>query len=184
MSYTTPAHAQGLGAMLGLEIGRYPISGLVSLLGDVDQSTDIYLDSLAIRLAPNDLHLYPSIIVAKIGSMGVLPGETGNQGGGALGVVTAFYEALGRGDGVSASELVIPEKRNFGPLSASAMTQFYSRLSEPLRLIAVSQRDDGSIIARYTYREAMKKKRCDEQALLTLQERGSELLIEQIKANC
>jgi len=116
--------------------------------------------------------------------MGVLPGETGNQGGGALGVVTAFYEALGRGDGVSASELVIPEKRNFGPLSASAMTQFYSRLSEPLRLIAVSQRDDGSIIARYTYREAMKKKRCDEQALLTLQERGSELLIEQIKANC
>jgi hypothetical protein len=181
VSYTTPARTQGLGTMLGLETGKYPISGLVLLLGDIDQSTNVFTDSVAIRLTPN--HLYPSIIMAKIGSIAVRPGEGGNQDGGALGVVTAFYEALGRGDGVSASERVIPEKRDFGPLSASAMTQFYSRLSEPLRLIAVSQQNDGSIIARYRYREVMKK-RCEGQALIRLQYRGSELLIGQIKANC
>ena len=52
-------------------------------------------------------------------------------------IVRAFYAALERGDGETASSLVIPEKRKAGPFSASELSNFYGRLELPLRLIEV-----------------------------------------------
>ena len=52
-------------------------------------------------------------------------------------IVRAFYTALERGDGEAASLLVIPEKREAGPFSASELSNFYGRLELPFRLIGV-----------------------------------------------
>lgn len=48
--------------------------------------------------------------------------------------VRAFYSALGAGDGASAARFVIPAKRGSGPLSAGALTRYYSSFRRPLRV--------------------------------------------------
>lgn len=69
----------------------------------------------------------------------------------AVTTVQGFYEALAAGDGGEAAQFVIPKKRAAGPLSASAMSEFYRGLPEPLRLISVRWRN-GVFRVRYRYR--------------------------------
>ena len=182
VSYVTPSSRHGLGTALRLSPGRQPIFGL-AFLTDVEGHADgPFLDGLAVRLEPSDERLYAAIAVANIASRDA---TSDNEAAGSLGSVTAFYEALGRADGFAASQRVIPEKRAHGPLSADAITQFYSQLSEPLQLLSISQVDRRTVHARYHYRTA-KGVTCDGEALVTMRPTEHEWLIEHVRAmkNC
>ncbi|HZV83894.1 MAG TPA: hypothetical protein VFF48_02815 [Brevundimonas sp.] len=69
----------------------------------------------------------------------------------AVGTVSAFYAALGRGDGASAARLVIPSKRASGPLSAGALTRYYSSFRRPLRLRDATAIDSDTVRVTYDY---------------------------------
>jgi hypothetical protein len=146
ISYVTPSNRHGLGTALRLSPGQHPIFGL-AFLTDVEGHADgPFLDGLAVRLKPSDERLYAAIAVADIASRDAPSdneADAVSAPAGSLGAVTAFYEALGRADGFAASQRVIPEKRAQGPLSADTITRFYSQLSEPFRLLSVSQLDRG-----------------------------------------
>lgn len=66
-------------------------------------------------------------------------------------VARAFYEALGNDDGGRATMMVIPEKRAGGPLSADALTDFYSALQAPLRITEVVPVGEDRAFVRYQY---------------------------------
>lgn len=95
--------------------------------------------------------------------------------------VREFYLALGRADGVTASSLVIPEKRSSGPLSANEITQFFSSLSEPLRLLGLTSVGGNDYQATYTYR-AGRAHVCAGSATVTVVQRSGRPYIERIKA--
>jgi len=65
--------------------------------------------------------------------------------------VREFYDALGKGDGARAAAVVVPEKREEGPLSASALTKFYASLRAPLRLTKIDPIDDDTVFVRYQF---------------------------------
>lgn len=67
-------------------------------------------------------------------------------------VVSQFYGALSQGDGSTAAGFVVPEKRLSGPLSATALSQFYGSLVSPLQVLDVSLLPDGRVRTRYQYR--------------------------------
>jgi hypothetical protein len=185
VSYITPPGVQGLGTVFGPMPGTKSISGLVFLTDTEGKDDGPFLTRLAVRLDKNDQHLYPAIAVGMIASVDVTSANNGATAAapsaGAIGVVSAFYEALGRADGAAASALVIPEKRDHGPFSALEITNYYSRLSEPLRLLAVSRFDDRSAHARYRYRSASGTV-CDGEAIVTLRKVGEASLIESVRA--
>ena len=188
ISYVTPSGSYGLGTALRLSPGRQPIFGL-AFLTDVEGHADgPFLDGLAVRLKPSDERLYAAIAGANIASRDAPSdneADAVSAPAGSLGAVTAFYEALGRADGFAASQRVIPGKRASGPLSADVITQFYSQLSEPMRLLSVSQLDRRTVHARYHYRTA-KGVTCDGEALVTMRPTEHEWLIEHVRAmkNC
>jgi hypothetical protein len=65
--------------------------------------------------------------------------------------VRAFYSALSAGDGASAAQLVVPSKRRSGPLSAGALSRYYSSLRRPLRLQSVTAVDANTVRVAYDY---------------------------------
>jgi hypothetical protein len=65
--------------------------------------------------------------------------------------VREFYDALGEGDGARAAAVVIPEKRDDGPLSSRELTRFYSSLRAPLRLTQVDPINDNTVFVRYQF---------------------------------
>jgi hypothetical protein len=75
--------------------------------------------------------------------------ESGNAG--ASDTVRAFYSALSAGDGTSAAQLVVPGKRGSGPLSAGALSRYYSSFRRPLRLRSVSPVDANTVRVAYDY---------------------------------
>ncbi|HEX8623555.1 MAG TPA: hypothetical protein VF782_00610 [Allosphingosinicella sp.] len=77
--------------------------------------------------------------------------EAADDDSGASVTVRAFYSALSAGDGASAAQLVIPAKRRSGPLSAGALTRYYSSFSRPLRLRSVIPVDDNTVRVAYDY---------------------------------
>ena len=79
------------------------------------------------------------------------PTDDGEGSAGAVGTVSAFYAALGRGDGASAARLVIPSKRASGPLSAGALTRYYSSFRRPLRLRDATAIDGDTVRVSYDY---------------------------------
>ena len=191
VSYVTPPMAEGLGIDLGFAPGhgftpgRGPISGL-AFLSDLEKKEDgPFLEMLGVRLDRGDQRLYAAIAVNMIASADAALAKNAETTtapiNGAIGVVSAFYEALGRADGVAASALVIPEKRDRGPFSASEITRYYSGLSEPLWLLAVTRLDDRSVRARYRYRSASGTV-CDGEAIVTLRQAGETSLIERVRA--
>jgi hypothetical protein len=185
ISYVTPAGALGLGTAIGLVPTREPIAGLVFLMSTKDDIP--YLRELAVRLDRGDQRLYAAIAVAHIASTESLIKVAAAlaQRGTMLGAVTQFYEALGRADGPAAAAALVPEKRTHGPLSADAITQFYSRLAEPLALVSVAQLDARTVFAQYRYR-TLAGKSCDGEAQVTVRTAGLEFLIERVRAlkNC
>jgi hypothetical protein len=65
--------------------------------------------------------------------------------------VRAFYSALSAGDGSSAAQLVIPAKRRSGPLSAGALSRYYSSFRRPLRVQSVTPVDANTVRVAYDY---------------------------------
>lgn len=94
--------------------------------------------------------------------------------------VREFYLALGAVDGLKASSLVVPEKREKGPFSAGEIVTFYSSLLEPLRLLSVNSIGNNMFRVTYTFRTS--RMRCDGSSIVTVVERGGDPLIEKIKA--
>jgi hypothetical protein len=94
--------------------------------------------------------------------------------------VRTFYNALGTGSGDVASAQVIPQKRSSRAYSADAISRFYGRLPEPLRLTSVSLLQGGAY--RVTYHYAAPGVRCNGSAIVRLTPGGSRPLIRSIKA--
>jgi hypothetical protein len=94
--------------------------------------------------------------------------------------VRAFYGALGAGNGAAASSQVIPEKRSSGAFSPRAISRFYGRLPEPLRLTAIVPLAAGAY--RVTYRYSAGRSRCNGSAVVRLTNRGGRRLIRSIQA--
>lgn len=100
--------------------------------------------------------------------------------GSAAATVRAFYAALGAGDGVAASALVIEEKRRKGPFSARELGRFYGSLPEPLKLVSVEPAGASRFAVRYRY--GSKSGRCDGAAMVRTAERQGRFYIQAIKA--
>jgi hypothetical protein len=95
--------------------------------------------------------------------------------------VEAFYLALGAGDGREATRFLIPNLRSSGPLSASAITAFYSGQIEPLTLVDVTPIHSDEYRVRYTYLAAGQQ-RCDGESLVRTINVGGLNFIGRIKA--
>lgn len=96
-------------------------------------------------------------------------------------VVEDFYKALGRADGLAASENVVSWKRERGPFSAQAITRFYSQLAEPLQLNSTSQIDTKTVLVRYRYASSPTRV-CNGEAIVTLLWTQGRNFIEGIRA--
>ena len=101
------------------------------------------------------------------------------SGPGPTDVVRTFDLALSTGDGLSASALVIPEKRT-GSFSAMAMTDYYSTLIEKLRLVSVEPIDENSALAQYSF--VSKAGACHGKAVVTTLTRPDGIFISSIRA--
>jgi hypothetical protein len=69
----------------------------------------------------------------------------------ALTTVRAFYAALSAGDGASAAQLVIPGKRQNGPLSARELSRYFSSFRRPLQVRRVTPVDANTVQVAYDY---------------------------------
>jgi len=95
--------------------------------------------------------------------------------------VQAFYMALGAANGEEASKFLIPEKRLSGPLSASAISNFYGKLIEPLTLIDVLPINSNEYRVRYSY-VASGTGRCNGESVVRTTRLNGMNLIQSIKA--
>lgn len=100
--------------------------------------------------------------------------------GGASNTVRAFYSALGAGDGSSAAQLVVPAKRRSGPLSAGALSRYYSSFRRPLRLRSVTPVDADTVRVAYDYVLADGRE-CRGQAAVDVEQRGGRSLVSSIR---
>lgn len=94
-------------------------------------------------------------------------------------VVRAFYAALGAGNGPAATSHVVPEKRSSGPFSAGAISRFYGRLPEPLRLTSLTAEGNAY---RVTYRYSAGRSHCSGLAIVRVTKRGGRDLISSIRS--
>ncbi|RUV37521.1 hypothetical protein EOB49_11275 [Mesorhizobium sp. M7A.F.Ca.MR.148.00.0.0] len=94
--------------------------------------------------------------------------------------VRAFYYALRDGNGDQAAQYVIPEKRNRGPLSATAMTAFYGHLKQPLQLTSVETQAADKFLARYNF--VSNSGACMGRSLVNIVRREGKNLISSIRA--
>jgi len=100
--------------------------------------------------------------------------------GTAASTIRAFYYALAAGDGATASNYVVPEKRSKPAFSAGALSAFYGNLSEPLTLIDIKSQGATDYLVRYSFRSASGV--CDGKALVTTTKRKGANFIKSIKA--
>jgi hypothetical protein len=103
--------------------------------------------------------------------------DPGEADGGAMAAVQGFYLALAEGNGKEAARFLIPEKRSSGPLSAAAMTRFYSDLDEMLALREVRRTAPDEFRVTYAY-AGRGDHRCDGAAIVRI---NAESLISSIK---
>ena len=96
-------------------------------------------------------------------------------------VVRAFYAALGRGDGAMAATLVVPERQK-GGLGAQAMTDFFSRNFQPLKLISVAPYGENAYQATYTFQRTAKSVVCANSVIVSVTQRSGQYLIQNIDA--
>jgi hypothetical protein len=100
--------------------------------------------------------------------------------GNAEATVRAFYGALAAGNGAAASLQVISEKRSRGAFSPGAMSRFYGRLPERIKLTSIVPVAGGGY--RVTYRYSAGRSRCNGSAVVTLTNRGGHHLIRSIRS--
>ena len=96
------------------------------------------------------------------------------------GAVRAFYDALGAGDGTTASAQIIPEKRSSRAFSPEGLSRFYGALPEPIRITEVVPLTRGAY--RVSYRYSAGRSRCNGSAVVSLTNRRGRDLIRSIKA--
>jgi hypothetical protein len=98
---------------------------------------------------------------------------------GASDTVRAFYSALSAGDGASAAQLVIPAKRRSGPLSAGALSRYYSSFRRPLRVQSLTPVDTDTVRVAYDY-VLSDGRVCRGQALVNVVQRDGRSLVSSI----
>ncbi|HEX9963776.1 MAG TPA: hypothetical protein VGB04_02195 [Allosphingosinicella sp.] len=94
--------------------------------------------------------------------------------------VQAFYSALSAGDGASAARFVIPAKRGSGPLSAGALTRYYSSFRRPLRVRRIVPVNADTVRVAYDYVLADGRV-CRGQAAVDVVHRGGRSLVSGIR---
>lgn len=92
--------------------------------------------------------------------------------------VRGFYYALHAGDGASAAQFVIPEKRSAGPLSSKQLTNFYGSLADPLKLLDIKPVGENEFFVRYTFKS--RSGQCNGSALVTTSQRNGHSLISKV----
>lgn len=102
------------------------------------------------------------------------------QGGEGEATVRAFYSALGTGNGALASAQIVPEKRQSRAFSPDAISTYYGRLPEPLRLTGIEPVSGG--VYRVSYRYSSGRSRCNGSAVVNLTNRDGRNLIRSIRA--
>ena len=101
-------------------------------------------------------------------------------GGSGEAVVRAFYEALGAGDGDTASDMIVPEKRSNRAFRPQAISRFYGGLPEPIRLTKIRPQPNGAFLVSYRYSAG--RSHCNGRAVVRLSERQGGQLIRSIDA--
>ena len=96
------------------------------------------------------------------------------------GAVRAFYDALGTGDGTTASAQIIPEKRSSRAFSPEGLSRFYGALPEPIRITDIVPLARGAY--RVSYRYSAGRSRCNGSAVVRLTNRGGRDFIRAINA--
>jgi hypothetical protein len=94
--------------------------------------------------------------------------------------VRAFYAALGAGNGVSAAARIVPEKRSSGAFSPEAISRFYGKLPEPIRLTGLTSL--GRDTYRVSYRYSAGRSHCTGSAVVNLTSLGGRYFIRSISA--
>jgi hypothetical protein len=107
------------------------------------------------------------------------PVSTGDDAG-ASDAVRGFYGALSAGDGDSAAQFVVPGKRRSGPLSAGALSRYYSSFRRPLRLRSVTPVDANTVRVAYDYVLADGRE-CRGQAAVDVVQRDGRSLVRGIR---
>ena len=95
-------------------------------------------------------------------------------------IVRAFYTAVERGNAEAASLLVIPERREAGPLSAGELSNFYGRLELPFRLIRVDRAGEDLYNVAYRYK-VRNGRPCNGRSLVKTISLQNQILIEGIQ---
>jgi hypothetical protein len=143
----------------------------------------------AVRLPPQAAK--PPAATKPAGASRYLPGETaaddagepddaGDAGEGGEATVRAFYGALGGGDGAAAAARIVPEKRASGAFSPEAMSRFYGKLAEPIRLTGIVPLGGRSY--RVSYRYSAGRSHCNGSAIVSLVNRSGRDAIRSIRA--
>jgi len=102
-----------------------------------------------------------------------------NETDAAATTVREFYAALSRGDGQTASNLMIPEKRGLGPFAPQNISRFYGSLIEPLQLVDFNSQAPGVYLVGYQFRASSRQ--CRGRAVVTTALREGSFLIEKIR---
>ncbi|HYG89502.1 MAG TPA: hypothetical protein VD978_24975 [Azospirillum sp.] len=135
----------------------------------------------AVQPAPDPAPTAPRGIAVAPLPPAQLPRVQLQPGDDVLDLVQAFYTALARGDGQQANEYLVPEKRNQDAFEIASMTQFYSAMIEPLRVVGVGRLDPAIVRVQYTYTH-QSGRHCDGVADVTAHRVGGRMLIERIRA--
>jgi len=118
-------------------------------------------------------------LVAWVTEVAPAPAMTAEFGTAAT-TIRAFYLALEAGDGITAAKFVVPEKRQTGPLSSTAMTAFYGMLVEPLHLTALTRLAENKYAVSYHFTSG--RGVCDGRAEVTTTKRHGADFIKSIHA--
>lgn len=104
---------------------------------------------------------------------------TAEMGTGAT-TIRAFYAALHAGQGDTAAQMIVPEKRGSGPYAAPALSAFYGAMREPVELGEVSAMSADTWNVHYHY--ATGSKVCDGRAIIETSMRAGRTYIARIHA--
>ena len=118
-------------------------------------------------------------LLAEVTSVALSEGLPGMEQPGTT-TVRGFYNALTAGDGAEASKFVVSELRNRGPLSADAMSAYYSTLRSPLKLQDVRPLSNDTFEATYTF--TSRSGVCNGHSIVTTVQRGDLVLIYHIRS--
>lgn len=138
----------------------------------------VEVSAKSIDVATTGHHHAP--LLAEITSVALVgEGVPGMEQPGTM-TVRGFYSALAAGDGAEASKFVVSELRSHGPLSANAMSAYYSTLESPLRLQDVRPLSDNTFEATYTFTSQAGV--CNGRSIVSTVQRGNLVLINHIRS--